>query len=161
MHTHFTHHHACSGVDVLLMNIHQLCFWRVANASGESWRWWDYAESFQSNCTMGSASYHADCAQRVFAEVGGPALAGGQGASRWADCIGLPSLNDTSVKHPVLEAEMEAQRGSETIGPVAILPTIRINDNQFRGTLDAPSVMAALCAGFPVDNEPDVCNQVI
>lgn len=57
------------------------------------------------------------------------------------------------------QAEYEAQ-GTESIGGTAgrvvLLPTIVINNKQYRGRLDTVSVTKALCAGFDETTEPEV-----
>ena len=41
-----------------------------------------------------------------------------------------------------------------------ILPTIRINEGQYRGKLSYAEVLRALCAGFNKNDEPAACNKV-
>ena len=43
---------------------------------------------------------------------------------------------------------------------VYILPTIRINDGQYRGKLSYTEVLRAICAGFTKNAEPKVCMRV-
>lgn len=43
---------------------------------------------------------------------------------------------------------------------VFILPTIRINNAQYRGKLAVTEVLRAICAGFLEGNRPDACNRV-
>lgn len=42
---------------------------------------------------------------------------------------------------------------------VFILPTIRINNGQYRGKLAYAEVLQAICAGFSYGAEPSVCMQ--
>jgi hypothetical protein len=58
----------------------------------------------------------------------------------------------------MLEEELLGQAGDGE-GAVAILPTVRVNRKQYRGTLEAGSVLRAVCAAFPAGGEPPVCNQ--
>ncbi|KAG2487035.1 hypothetical protein HYH03_014281 [Edaphochlamys debaryana] len=156
-----------SGKDVLLMNMRQLCFHRLAKAAGNGSLWWDYAVQFASNCTMASQNYTLDCAVKVFNALGGPSLGGGRAA--WDACA---SFNETdalaraatdpkALQIPVLEEELASQRGNDSAGiaAVSILPTVRINGKQYRGSLDVGSVMRGICAGFPDGGEPPICNQ--
>lgn len=46
------------------------------------------------------------------------------------------------------------------IGEVYILPTIKINNAQYRGKLSYTEVLRALCSGFNKNNEPAACNSV-
>ena len=41
-------------------------------------------------------------------------------------------------------------------GKILLLPTVIVNGHQYRGRLDVPSVMRALCAGFSESTEPEV-----
>ena len=41
-------------------------------------------------------------------------------------------------------------------GKILLLPTIIVNKHQYRGRLDVPSVLRALCAGFSETTEPQV-----
>lgn len=63
------------------------------------------------------------------------------------------------LKHAVLQTEFEAQ-GTENSGSsasrIVLLPTVVINDKQYRGRLDALSITKALCAGFKESTEPEV-----
>ena len=43
---------------------------------------------------------------------------------------------------------------------VYILPTIRINNGQYRGKLSYTEVLRAICAGFTKNAEPKVCLRV-
>ena len=47
-----------------------------------------------------------------------------------------------------------------TIMQVYILPTIRINNGQYRGKLSYTEVLRAICAGFTKNAEPKVCMRV-
>ena len=43
-------------------------------------------------------------------------------------------------------------------GRIVLLPTVVINNKQYRGRLDALSITKALCAGFEESTEPEVCH---
>jgi len=153
-----------SGQDVLAINVRQLCMARVARAANSSWLWWDYVDAFASSCTTAAGNYTPACAQQVFASLGGPGLLGGQGQAKWDECIasgtpvtGSPGSPATSL--PLFEQELAAQRGPGGDDAVSILPTLRINGRQYRGSLDVASVMRALCSAYPLDREPPVCNE--
>ncbi len=46
-------------------------------------------------------------------------------------------------------------------GKILLLPTVIVNKHQYRGRLDVPSILRALCAGFSETTEPEVCTQCI
>lgn len=41
-------------------------------------------------------------------------------------------------------------------GKILLLPTVIVNKHQYRGRLDVPSILRALCAGFSETTEPEV-----
>ncbi|KAM3191770.1 hypothetical protein ACQJBY_069175 [Aegilops geniculata] len=47
--------------------------------------------------------------------------------------------------------------GTGRAGDVTILPTLVINDVQYRGKLERTAVLKAVCAGFKEGTEPQVC----
>ena len=46
-------------------------------------------------------------------------------------------------------------------GKILLLPTVIVNKHQYRGRLDVPSILRALCAGFSETTEPEVCHDDI
>lgn len=64
----------------------------------------------------------------------------------------------------LLQAEFK-QQGTESIGGAAgrvvLLPTVVINNRQYRGHLDAVSITKALCSAFDETTEPEVCPNVL
>mmetsp|Transcript_35076 Transcript_35076/g.83213 ORF Transcript_35076/g.83213 Transcript_35076/m.83213 type:complete len:724 (+) Transcript_35076:209-2380(+) len=147
------------GKDVILENLRQLCFFKMANASGTPWLWWDYVTQFGERCKMSENRYNEACADEVFQSLGGSNLKGpagfSDGLAGLKECIGDPQSSGTN---DLLEAEKEAQIGRDGVSEVSILPTIRVNGAQYRGALSTREVLRALCTGFPKDQEPDVCN---
>ncbi|CAH2074677.1 unnamed protein product [Thlaspi arvense] len=69
-------------------------------------------------------------------------------------CIGDIEAN---AENPVLKDEQEAQVGKGARGDVTILPTIVINNRQYRGKLERSAVLKALCSGFRETTEPPIC----
>ncbi len=53
------------GKDVVEENLRQLCVFKLANASGQSWLWWDYATRFADQCAMDTSKYGKECAEQV------------------------------------------------------------------------------------------------
>jgi len=90
--------------------------------------------------------------------AGSAAVGSKEGRKAWSSCIDVGSP-DSRDPIPMLDDELKAQTGAEGEGTVAILPTVRINKRQYRGTLDAGSVQRALCAAFPTGSEPPVCTE--
>ena len=66
----------------------------------------------------------------------------------WA--LAAASLHPLSAAMPTCDARPQ----------VYILPTIRINNGQYRGKLSYTEVLRAICAGFTKNAEPKVCMRV-
>jgi hypothetical protein len=143
-----------SGADIVQENLRQLCVFRLANESGKPWLWWDYIVRFGEECSMHDRTYNQDCAEKIFKEIGGEDWSN-MGALR--RCIGDI---DEDKPSDILDREMAGQRGDSDEGEVYILPTIRINEGQYRGKLSYTEVLRALCAGFNKNDEPAACNKV-
>lgn len=90
--------------------------------------------------------------------VVGSKMAGDGGYKAWKDCLDFGSPDGTGpIK--LLDEELAAQTGDDSESTIAILPTVRVNQRQYRGALDSPSVLRAICSGFPEGSEPTVCNE--
>ncbi|KAF3327362.1 vacuolar-sorting receptor 1-like protein [Carex littledalei] len=135
------------GKDVVLQNLRQVCVFRVANESKKAWVWWDYVTDFAIRCPMKEKKYTTECAEKVIKSLG-------LDLKKINECIGDP---DADKENPVLKAEQDAQIGKGSRGDVTILPTLVINNRQYRGKLDKGAVLKAICAGFKETTEPTVC----
>ncbi|KAK8971556.1 Vacuolar-sorting receptor 6 [Platanthera guangdongensis] len=135
------------GKDVVVENLRQLCVHRVANESNKSWVWWDYVTDFHVRCSMKEKKYSQECADDVIKSLGMP-------LGKVKECMGD---SEADVENPVLMKEQEVQVGRGSRGDVSILPTLVVNNVQYRGVLERTAVLKALCAGFKESNEPSVC----
>nr|XP_034906008.1 vacuolar-sorting receptor 6-like [Populus alba] len=135
------------GKDVVFENLRQLCVHRVANATGRSWVWWDYVTDFHIRCSMKNNRYSKECAEDVLKSLDLP-------VEKIQKCMGEP---EADVENEVLKAEQELQVGRGSRGDVTILPTMVINNVQYRGKLERAAVLKALCSGFKETTDPPVC----
>ncbi|KAF7146664.1 hypothetical protein RHSIM_Rhsim04G0121500 [Rhododendron simsii] len=135
------------GKDVVLQNLRQACLFKVANESGKPWVWWDYVTDFSIRCPMKEKMYTKECADRVIESLG-------IDVKQIDKCIGDP---DADVDNQVLKSEQEAQIGRGSRGDVTILPTLVVNNRQYRGKLDKSAVLKAICSGFQETTEPAIC----
>ncbi|CAL5192481.1 unnamed protein product [Lathyrus oleraceus] len=135
------------GKDVVLQNLRQACFFKVANESGKPWQWWDYVTDFSIRCPMREKKYTEDCSDQVIKSLG-------VDLEKINDCVGDP---DADVENRVLKAEQDLQIGKESRGDITILPTLVINKRQYRGKLSRPAVLKAICSGFQETTEPSIC----
>ncbi|EIE18502.1 hypothetical protein COCSUDRAFT_49231 [Coccomyxa subellipsoidea C-169] len=143
-----------SGKDIVQENLRQLCVFKLANESGVPWKWWEYSTKFGEQCKMVDNQYNEECAERVFNELEGNTWSS---LAKLRACIGDVAAD---ADNALLESEMKRQRGNSDTGEVYILPTIRINDGQYRGKLSYTEVLRAICAGFTRNAEPKACMRV-
>ncbi|XP_044948450.1 vacuolar-sorting receptor 1-like [Hordeum vulgare subsp. vulgare] len=136
------------GRDVVIQNLYQICVFKVAKKTGKPWLWWDYVTHFATTCPMKKKMYPHECASRVIRSLGLSQKAVDM-------CVGDP---DADKDHPVLKAEQDAQIGKGTRSDVTMLPTLVINNRQYRGKLEKGAVLRALCTSFQENNEPSVCS---
>uniref|UniRef100_M8C1H4 Vacuolar sorting receptor thioredoxin-like domain-containing protein n=1 Tax=Aegilops tauschii TaxID=37682 RepID=M8C1H4_AEGTA len=111
------------GKQVVVENLRQLCVHRVANESGLPWAWWDFAMDYKLRCSMKEKKYSKACAEEVVASLG-------LSLEKVLACMGDP---DADADNAVLAKEQEGQIGRGSRGDVTILPTLVINDVQYRG----------------------------
>ncbi|KAF4391412.1 hypothetical protein F8388_008023 [Cannabis sativa] len=135
------------GKDVVIENLRQLCVHRVANESSRSWVWWDFVTDFHIRCSMKQKRYSKECAEDVMQTLDLP-------IEKIKKCMGDP---EADVDNDVLKIEQAVQVGRGSRGDVTILPTMVINNVQYRGKLERTSVLKAVCAGFKEGTEPPVC----
>ncbi|KAF6143041.1 hypothetical protein GIB67_041109 [Kingdonia uniflora] len=135
------------GKDVVIQNLRQACLYKVTNETGKPWLWWDYVTDFAIRCPMKEKKYTKECADQVIQSLG-------IDLKKIDQCIGDPEAN---VDNPVLKTEQDEQIGKGSRGDVTILPTLVINNRQYRGKLDKGAVLKAICSGFQETTEPSVC----
>ncbi|GER44296.1 vacuolar sorting receptor family protein [Striga asiatica] len=135
------------GKDVVEQNLRQACFFKVTNESGKPWLWWDYVTDFSIRCPVKDNTYTEECANEVIRSFG-------VDVKKIDECVGD---TEADVENPILKAEQEAQIGKGTRGDVTILPTLVVNNRQYRGKLDKRAVLKAICSGFEETTEPAIC----
>ncbi|KAF5183208.1 Vacuolar-sorting receptor [Thalictrum thalictroides] len=135
------------GKDVVVENLRQLCVYRVAKEMDKAWAWWDYVTDFQIRCPMKQKKYNKECADTVIKSLG-------VDIKKIEKCMGDSNADSDN---PVLKEEQNAQVGKGTRGDVTILPTLVVNNRQYRGKLAKGAVLKAICSGFEETTEPAVC----
>ncbi|GMH27714.1 hypothetical protein Nepgr_029557 [Nepenthes gracilis] len=135
------------GKDVVFENLRQLCVHRVAKEENRSWVWWDYVTDFHIRCSMKERKYSKTCAEDVLKSLN-------LSVHKVRECIGNP---EADVENEVLKNEQDMQVGHGSRGDVTILPTLVINEIQYRGKLERTAVLKAICAGFKETTDPSIC----
>ena len=138
-----------SGADVVVQNLRTLCVFREANATAQPWKWWDYVTEFERKCTMALGTFNdVSCAEAILFGLN-------LDASAVRACVGDPAANE---ENPVLEHEMMSQLDDGQRGDITLLPTVVINERQYRGKLTREAVLRTLCAGFGEGQKPELCS---
>ncbi|KAG8091486.1 hypothetical protein GUJ93_ZPchr0012g19527 [Zizania palustris] len=135
------------GKDVVVENLRQLCVFKVASEIKKPWIWWDYVTDFHIRCPMKDKKYNKKCAETVIKSLG-------LDVKKVDKCMGDPNADSDN---PLLKMEQDAQIGKGSRGDVTILPTLVVNNRQYRGKLERKAVLKAVCAGFEETTEPNVC----
>lgn len=135
------------GKDVVFENLRQLCVHKVAKDENKSWVWWDFVTDFHIRCSMKEKKYTKTCAEDVLKSLRLP-------LDKIKKCMGDP---EADKENEVLQSEQDKQIGEGSRGDVTILPTLVINDVQYRGKLERTSVLMAICAAFQETTDPPIC----
>ncbi|KAH9553973.1 hypothetical protein CY35_08G040700 [Sphagnum magellanicum] len=137
------------GKQVVTENLRQLCVFKVATqlTIPRPWVWWDYVTDFQIRCPMKEKKYGPECAEQVITSLS-------LNPSDIRECMGDLTVDEDN---PILKAEQEAQVGKGDRGDVTILPTLVINQRQYRGKLEKAAVTKAICSGYKETTDPPVC----
>ncbi|KAG1366891.1 Vacuolar-sorting receptor 3 [Cocos nucifera] len=91
--------------------------------------------------------YNKECADTVIKSLG-------LDVKKIEKCMGDTNANSD---HPILKMEQDSQVGKGSRGDVTILPTLIVNNRQYRGKLEKKAVLKAICAGFEETTEPAAC----
>lgn len=135
------------GKDVVLENLRQLCVHKVSKEENRSWVWWDYVTDFHIRCSMKEKKYSKTCAEDVLKSLNLP-------VHKIKKCMGDP---EADVENEVMKNEQDKQVGQGSRGDVTILPTLVINNVQYRGKLERTAVLKAVCAAFKETTDPPIC----
>ena len=139
-----------SGSDVVISNLRALCAFKAANDTDMPTAWWKYIIEFQDSCSMDSGNFNqVSCAESCLKKAG-------LDTNIWTKCIGDI---DEDEENAMMEEQIVAQSPPEDSerSSVRLLPTIVINNVQYRGRIARGEVLKAICAGFSNDQKPEMC----
>ncbi|GLJ30242.1 hypothetical protein SUGI_0598250 [Cryptomeria japonica] len=136
-----------AGKDVVIENLRQLCVFQVAKEDNRPWVWWDYVTDFNTRCNSIGGKYIRALADSIIKSLS-------LDSKRIEKCMGDPNAD---TENPILEAEQAVQVGHGSRNAVTIVPTLFINDRQYRGRLDTGNVLKAICSGYKETFEPTIC----
>jgi len=137
-----------SGKDVVVESLRRLCIWEVyGKADGVGEAYWDYISTFNEQCKNNKYFTDMACVRDAY-------KVGNVDESKIEQCLSAVDFNqDTSI--PKFDQELRTQ---ESQG-IVVIPTAFVNNAAIRGHLTAENMFHAICAGFAVGSEPEICLQ--
>eukprot|EP01026_Neomeris_dumetosa_P023474 TRINITY_DN1994_c0_g1_i3.p1 TRINITY_DN1994_c0_g1~~TRINITY_DN1994_c0_g1_i3.p1 ORF type:complete len:669 (-),score=41.36 TRINITY_DN1994_c0_g1_i3:312-2318(-) len=132
---------------VAWQDLRHMCVHQEAKATGEAFRWWIYITYFLKNCKN---NFTDDCGNRAVAHAGINVEAATSHCMGDIDSIEILDIIENSLDE--MQDSFESGRGS-----ILLIPTVVINYDQYRGSLNQNAVLRAICSGFQETTEPDVC----
>jgi hypothetical protein len=147
------------GEDVVQENLRQICLWRAVNATSSEGVWWDYVQQFQTLCAPDAASFTRECSDGVLLKYPN----GAELIESVGECVVASGGSDSDGGiNTLLEHELSKRMEASVI----LLPTVRINNRDYRGKLSCPEpialgscpVLAAICDGYDEGTSPAVCS---
>eukprot|EP00884_Botryococcus_braunii_P018971 jgi/Botrbrau1/5758/Bobra.0134s0028.3 len=137
------------GKQVVEENLRQLCVFKLATDKKQPWLWWEYAANYAEECTMANGKFGDEsCIHDQLQSIG-------LSTDDVNSCMGnINADSDSDILEACIKAAGEDAYGN---GRILLLPTVAINNAQYRGRLDVPSVVRGICAGFSETTEPALC----
>jgi len=135
-----------SGADVVRESLRRLCVWKFYGEDGIGEKYWDYVQEFNRECNSEHFFTNKSCTDSAlkYAKIK---------VDQIDQCIDTSGGTEENEPNNLLEGEITAREKSG----IVFLPTVFVNNVALRGALSASSVFTAICAGFLVGTEPDVC----
>jgi len=136
-----------SGGDVVVESLRRICIWQhYGEENGIGEEWWDYVDGFMLHCDTPEFFSDEECLKEVMGNVGIDAGVINQ-------CMDDSGGVDDDAENTLLDAELMAK---ENVG-VVILPATYVNRAAIRGALELPTMFRAICSGYAVGTEPQIC----
>ena len=133
-----------TGREIVMEDLRQLCIYKQTRDEEDENIWWDYVEVFSKSCV--DRDFNKECSEKAMKKVD---IDPNQIDKCVRDSFDGPDekLDDNWL--------LRAQRDKLLSSGVIFYPSIIINNQTFRGDLEAPEVMEAICAGFR--EKPEAC----
>lgn len=140
-----------SGGDVVVESLRRICIWQhYGEENGVGVEWWDYTDEFMLHCDTPEFFSDDECIKEIMAKVGIEAAVIDQ-------CMADSGGVDDDAENTLLDGELMAK---DNVG-VVILPATYVNRAAIRGALELPTMFRAICSGYAVGTEPDICNMCV
>jgi len=137
-----------SGADVVKESLRRICIWNEYGQDGIGMPWWDYVNEFLYRCDTEEYFMNEDCVKDCMERSS-------IDYSKIKICMDDAGGLEGNVANTVLDAELAAVEQDGVI----ILPSLFVNNAPLRGAVSTAEVFEAICAGYLVGSEPDICNK--
>ncbi|CAG9329323.1 unnamed protein product [Blepharisma stoltei] len=135
-----------TGREIVLEDLRQLCIYQLAEEKHNQKLWWNYIKAFNETCS--NNNFKERCSELAMKEAK-------IDIDYVENCMEKSfegsNHNQELDDNKILRKEKESLLQSG----IFFYPTIYINNQTFRGDLEATELMTAICAGFK--EEPKVC----
>jgi hypothetical protein len=135
-----------TGRDVMYEDLRQLCIYQQARSSSDYSLWFRYQSEYFSQCSM--ELFVKECSEKVMSMLK-------ISPSAIQQCVDNSFESDDQIRsdNRLLKSHFDYLR--ENLMP--FYPSIVINEQIYRGDLEADAVYSALCAGFAYEHMPEYC----
>jgi len=137
-----------TGTDVVKESLRRICIWKEYGEDGIGMPWWDYVNEFMYRCDSQEFFMNEDCVKDCMDRSG-------IDYSKIKICMDDSGGLEGDVENKILAAELQEQNKNGVI----ILPSVYVNNAPLRGAPTTDEVFDAVCAGFKIGAEPEVCRK--
>lgn len=135
-----------SGADIVKESLRRLCIWRIYGDDGIGKEWWDYVNEFAFRCATPDFFSNEQCIVDALAHAGVDRKIVD---SCMADSGGL----EGDVANTILDKELADQGAAGVVR----VPAFYVNQAPILGSLSYSTVFKAICSGYALGSEPEVC----
>lgn len=137
-----------SGADVVTESLRRKCIWNTYGGDGVGMPWWDYVNEFLYRCNspdyFSSIECVKDCMGRSSVDF-----------DRIQACMDDSGGLENDDQNELLDDELLARESSG----VVIIPSFFVNNAPLRGAPKTAEIFEAICAGYALGYEPQVCKK--
>lgn len=137
-----------SGADVVKESLRRKCIWKEYGQDGVGLPWWKYVNEFSYWCDNSYEFMDEVCAKGCMERSG-------VSTSKIKRCMDSSGGLDKDQPNSLLEQELDAL---ERDG-VVVVPSAFVNNAPLRGSLSTNEVFKAICSGYMIGSEPNICKQ--
>eukprot|EP00531_Pseudo-nitzschia_arenysensis_P001907 CAMPEP_0116114780 /NCGR_PEP_ID=MMETSP0329-20121206/157_1 /TAXON_ID=697910 /ORGANISM="Pseudo-nitzschia arenysensis, Strain B593" /LENGTH=519 /DNA_ID=CAMNT_0003608171 /DNA_START=68 /DNA_END=1627 /DNA_ORIENTATION=- len=137
-----------SGADVVKESLRRICIWKEYGDDGIGMPWWDYVNEFMYRCDSEEYFNNEECVKDCMERSGIQ-------YSKIKICMDDSGGLEGDVENKVLDDEIQEQNKNGVI----ILPSVFVNNAPLRGAPTTDEVFDAICAGYKIGNEPEICRK--